>query len=171
MLDLDVKIGQKVELTSSEQLVCKGIAKSRYESNRSASVGNAKIGSQSDEVTDLEGFAAEMAFCKLFNVYPDFSVQPRSSVAGEDDGDARLRDGRSVDVKGTKYPNGKLVAVPWKKPQVDLFALMVGSFPKYEFKGFMRRDDLLQTARLGTLGYGPTYIAAQKELQPLVNLQ
>jgi hypothetical protein len=53
---------------------------------------------------------------------------------------------------------------------VDLFALMVGEFPIYEFKGFMKRDELLQEKRLGSLGHGPTYIAKQDELVEFCDL-
>jgi hypothetical protein len=58
--------------------------------------------------------------------------------------------------------------VPWTKGHVPLFALMVGTFPSYTSKGFMEADELLKEERLGTLGYGPTYIAEQKELVPYV---
>lgn len=163
-------IGDKTQLNETEQALCRAIAKKRYSNNRKSSVKNSKIGGQSNEFTDLEGIGSELAFCKLFNVYPDFSIEPRSSLAGEDTGDATLRDGRTVDVKATKYSFGRLVAVPWKQPHVDLFALMVGRFPEYEFRGFMKKDELLKDSRLGTLGHGPTYIAEQKELKNLVEV-
>jgi hypothetical protein len=160
----DDHIGTTVTLDETEQIVCQMLAEARHNNNRTCGVRNAKVGSQSDAFTDLEGVAAEFAFCKLFNVYPDFSINPRSSAEGEDDGDAVLKDGRTVDVKSTKYKSGRLLAVPWKEPTVDLFALMVGTFPSYTFKGFMRRDELLTPQRLGNLGRGPTYIAEQDEL-------
>jgi hypothetical protein len=108
-----------------------------------------------------------MAFSKLFNIFPDLTIHTRSSIDGTDTHDAILPCGLSVDVKTTKYPNGKLLAVPWKKANGDLFALMVGTAPSYVFKGFMFQYQLLSPQRLGNLGHGNTYIAQQSELVDL----
>ena len=158
-----MKVGEVVNLSETEQAICKGIAKLRFQNNRKEGVFNKKVGKQSNEATDLEGFAAEFAFCKLFNLYPDFTIEPRRT---EDDcGDAVLPCGNTVDVKATKYPTGRLLAVPWKGDNIDLYALMVGEFPSYTFKGFMPREELHKPERLGSLGYGETYIAQQHELK------
>lgn len=164
------RIGDAVTLDDGEQMVCKVLAKLRHQNNRKEAVKNSRIGGQSDEATDLEGIGSELAFSKLWNLYPDLSIFIRSSLKGEDEGDNILHTGQSVDVKATRYATGKLVAVPWKKMKVDLFALMVGVFPKYTFKGFMRSEELLQEKRLGTLGHGPTYIAYQNELRDIDKL-
>lgn len=162
-------IGTVVKLDAIEQVIVQALAKKRYSNNRSAGVRNSKIGNQSNEFTDLEGMAGEFAFCKLFNIYPDFSISTRSSSQGEDRGDTKVN-GEKVDVKTTKYATGKLLAVTWKKTDVDLFALMTGVFPKYVFRGFMKSEELIKETRLGDLGYGKTYIAKQSELKDLVNL-
>ena len=162
-----VAIGTTITLDLTEQLICKAIANKRYQNARDMNVKNSKMGGQSNEQTDLEGISSELAFCKLFNVYPDLTVQVRSSAEGTDDGDAVLRDGRTVDVKSTKYHTGRLLAVRWKKPKVDFFALMIGSFPTYTFKGFMKSEELLKEQRIGNLGHGNGYIAVQHELKPL----
>lgn len=165
-----VAIGTKITLDPTEQIICKAIANGRYQNARKQNIKNSKIGGQSNEQTDLEGLGSEIAFCKLFNVYPDLTVQVRSSTEGTDDGDAKIRDGRSVDVKSTKYATGRLLAVKWKKPKVDLFALMVGEFPTYEFKGFMKSEELLKHERIGNLGRGEGFIAQQHELKVLENI-
>lgn len=160
------RLNTEVTLNPPEQAICLALAKQRHAANRAAGIRNAKRGRQSDEETDLEGIGAEVAFCKLFNVYPDLSIEPRK--ADQDEGDCKLKDGRGVDVKATQYKTGKLIAVPWKKHNAPLFALMIGKFPKYAFKGFMPSEDLLREERIGSLGYGPTYIAQQEELVPYV---
>lgn len=159
-------IGQTVTLNPTEQLFCIWVAEERFKNNRASGVTNSRRGSQPDFETDLEGFASEMAFCKLFNLFPDFSIEPRSSQ--NDTGDVKLHNGKTVDIKATIYANGRLIAVPWKTSPVDYFALMIGSFPTYRFMGFMKREDLINPKRLGNLGYGPTYIAEQKDLKDLV---
>jgi hypothetical protein len=160
------KRNTEVTLNAQEQAICRSLAKKRYATNRKEGTRNGKRGPQSNEQTDLEGIGAEFGFAKLFNLYPDFSIQPRTTE--NDEGDSRLHDGRGVDVKATRYKTGKLIAVPWKKGNAPLFALMIGTFPKYTFKGFMPADDLLRAERLGSLGHGPTYIADQGELVPFV---
>jgi hypothetical protein len=166
-IDADDRIGRTITLNEIEQKICQGIANKRYENNRNKGVQDRKIGKQSNAETDLEGIASEMSFCKIFNVFPDLSVEVRSVTA--DAGDAVLHSGQSVDVKATKYPTGKLIAVPWKEKnsKVSLYALMVGQFPTYTFKGFMRKEELLRAERLGSLGYDECFIAKQHELRTL----
>ena len=152
-----------VKLTDSEILTCEVIAKLRYDNNRNKNVRNSKLGSQDNIYTDLEGLCGELAFCKFFNLYTDLSVGIRSSNNGEDMGDCVL-EGKTIDVKVTKYSKGKLLAPSWKSNTVDYYALMVGEKGKYTFKGFMESSELLKSSRLGSLGYGETYIAEQHEL-------
>ncbi len=154
-------------LNPVEQRLCRYVARCRHENNRKSGIVNARIGWQSDEETDLEGIAAEVAFCRLQNVYPDLSIDVRSSGKGQDHKfDCVLHTGETVDVKATVYATGHLLAAPWKGTgsPPDLYALMVGKFPSYTFKGFMPGVELLSQKRLGNMGHGPTYIAKQSEL-------
>ena len=155
-------INSVITLNSVEERLATFVAKSRYKNNRDKNIHNSKIGDQSDYLTDLNGFGAELAFSKLFNCYPDMSIFTRD--ASNDTGDVKLPNGMTVDVKTTTYPTGKLLAVIWKKNTVDLYALMIGSFPTYTFKGFMKSNELLVPERIGNLGHGETYIAKQHEL-------
>ena len=161
-------IGTKVSLSSSEQAICKAIAKKRFESNRSNGVFNKKIGNQSNEFTDLNGFAAEFAFCKLFNVMPDFSIQPRKS--DENDYDCIFPDGIKIDVKTTKYKTGRLLVAKWKKSGSDAFALMIGEFPNYEFKGFCSRDRAMSNENLKDMGHGEAYFVDQEHLSEYMDM-
>lgn len=160
--------GDKVSLSRVEQDICLAISKLRFTNNRIKNISNSKIGPQSDEFTDLEGIGAELAFAKLSNTYPDFSINTRSSSLGTDYGDLKLHNNQSVDVKTTKYNSGKLLAVLWKTEVADLMVLMVGKFPNYEFRGCMKSCDLLIPERIGDLGYGKTYMASQNELVDLI---
>ncbi len=157
-----MRIGSIVKLSETEQKICRGIAKLRFNNARNAGVENKKVGNQSNEYTDLNGFAAELAFCRLFNVFPDLTIEIRS--ASTDKGDAVLPCGTTVDVKSTKYESGKLLASPSRKSGHDLYALMTGEFPTYTFRGFMRTSDLHNEKRIGECGHNKTYIARQDEL-------
>jgi hypothetical protein len=158
---MNPKIGELVYLSVPERRLAEFLAKSRYEGARKKGIKDQKIGPQSTEVTDLEGVAAEIAFCKLFNVYPDLQLDSRPPF------DA-LVDGVRIDVKTTHYVTGKLLAAAWKKDKklpIDAFALMVGKFPgPYEFKGFMQARDLMVPERMVDLGWGKGYAAMQHDL-------
>lgn len=154
-----------VTLSDAEQRLAKYLAKQRYDSARDKGLPNRKMGDQSNELTDLEGIAAEIAFCKLANVYPDLDLDHTKAE------DCYLRDGRSVDVKSTTYESGRLLAVKWKDAaQVDLFVLMVGRFPKYRCAGFLTATELLEAKRLTNLGHGEGFAATQDQLHDPINL-
>lgn len=152
-----------IELSETERKLATFIAKARYTNNRTTGVIDRKIGPQDNEATDLEGIGSEIAFCKLHNVYPDLEIDHRP------DHDALLRTGQRVDVKGTKYNNGHLLAIRGKtnKPP-DVYALMVGQFPKYRFAGFIPAEELLQEVRLKDFGYGLTFAAGQDDLDMFI---
>jgi len=150
-----------IELNETEQKLARHIAKMRYVGAREDGIQDMKVGSQSNELTDLEGIGAELAFCKIANVYPDMNVKQVK------DEDCYTKNGYAIDVKSTTYENGRLLAVRWKKPnKVDFYALMVGKFPKYRLAGFMKSDDLINPEMVKDLGYGPVYAADQEQLTP-----
>ena len=159
----------KIVLNKEEQALCRFIAKRRYETARGAGVTNSKKGDQSNEATDLEGVAAELAFAKSYQTYPSgvFDIGARSSNKGEDsDGDITIN-GFTIDVKATKYGTGRLIAAEWKDhSSIDYYALVVGKFPKYEVKGLMSTGELITEERLKTLpnGTNKVYQATQDEL-------
>jgi len=148
-------------LNEAEQKLARYLAKRRYEANRESGTPNKKVGPQSDEDTDLNGIGAEIAFCKMLNVYPDTDLNTRPIA------DALTKDGISCDVKCTKYQNGHLLAVDWKKDMSpDAYVLMVGEFPSYRCAGWIAANDLFALPQKD-MGYGPTYAAPQSELRPL----
>lgn len=70
-----------------------------------------------------------------------------------------------IDVKGTTYYSGRLLAVKGKQREdVDVYALMVGRFPTFRFAGCATASELLRPQRLINLGHGDTYSMTQQEL-------
>ena len=160
-LGRDSVMYRKVTLSEVEQGIVEQLAKQKHQDARDAHVKNARRGPQSDYETDLEGVAGEFAFCKLFNLYPRITNIVQS--ADTDSYDATMGH-FTVDVKTTKYETGHLVASPKKGTAAmtpDFYALMVGSFPTYSFRGFMTSAELLRDARLQDMGY----MAKQHELR------
>lgn len=162
-----IKIGQTVSLTAAERKLAHFIAKNRNGSNRSFNITNLKISSDDAATVDLEGIAGEIAFCKLFNVYPDLDTdrEPPHPIY---DAVIPPPPGFRIDVKTTKYDTGKLLvdARKGKKTDgVDFYALMTGSFPgPYTFRGFIAREQIIQPHKLGLLCGYKSYMAEQSEL-------
>lgn len=148
-----------ITLTGPEQRIARFLARERERINRASGVKNGRLGPQTDSATDLTGIGAELAFARLFNVYPDLTIDPRQG------GSDCHYCGLAIDVKGTPRANGRLLAVPLKaRDAVDLYALMTGEFPIYTFRGLATSAQLLDAARLTNLGHGPTYALPQTEL-------
>ena len=150
-----------IELNATEQALARSIATQRWTSCREAGLVNPQQGAVlSEQDMDLEGAGAELAFCKVANVYPDLNDDHTNQV------DAWTRGGARVDVKATRHERGRLLAVRWKQTgKVDFFVLMVGTFPKYRCAGFFPSNDLLKPHRLAQIGRGFSYAAEQDELQ------
>ena len=152
----------RVCLTEDEQRIAKFIARRRQESNDTQGVNDSRVtAGQSSVSIHEDGFAAELAFCKLFNVYPDFEIRPRRGSAD------CSRFGETIDVKATRYQNGKLLAVAWKETcAADVYALMIlEDGARFRFAGFARATDLIAPERLTNLGHGPTYALEQQQLR------
>lgn len=112
-----------------------------------------------------QGFGAEIAFCKLFNVYPDLSIDGPARAGC----DITLHDGRTIEIKSIDAPWKNLIAPlnTADKPRPDYFGLMVCNSPYYEWMGAIPADEFLVPGRLKNLGRGLTYVASPNELRPL----
>jgi hypothetical protein len=156
-------IGAVITLNDAEQAIARYIGRRRNKANQTNHIQNKRVSSQSDENINVEGFAAEMACCKLFNVYPDFVIGPRSG--GHDFEHFGVR----FDVKGTDYPDAHLIAKIGKHlGDADIYVLMIGVFPTYTFKGCAHASELLIPARIKELKPDrPTYAIPQSDLYTL----
>jgi len=151
-----------IVLNEAEQKLATFLATSRYQNARSKGIKDNKIGDQSNMATDLEGMAAEIAACRLLNVYPDLQTE---SIPVHD---LITSKGYTVDVKVTKYESGKLLAVKNKiKNPSDFYMLMIGTFPNYRCAGFASKDHLLCDSTLTDLGKGEGHALHQSDLTPI----
>jgi hypothetical protein len=158
-LRMTIKIS--ISLSEAEQKLALFLAKKRYENARSKNITDNKIGSQSNYETDLEGMAAEIAAARLLNLYPDLQIVNIPTF------DLMTNKGHTVDVKVTKYPNGKLLAVKGKiKYPCDFYMLMIGQCPNYHCAGFASGEDLLSVDTLSDLGRGTGHALSQDKLMP-----
>jgi hypothetical protein len=151
-----------VILNEAEQRLAQYLAKRRHDAARMDGIPDMKMGPQSAYDTDLEGIAAEIAFCKIMNVYPDTDIV----VGTRPISDAYTTSMGSVDVKATKYRNGRLLATTKKYANhPDSYALMVGEFPRYKFVGWVPAEELLMERNIRDLGHGEGYVLDQSMLR------
>jgi hypothetical protein len=164
-----IKIGQVISLNQAERKLAHFVAKNRSGNNRHFNLTNLKISPEDASTVDLEGICGEIAFCKLFNVYPDIDTDREPPHPLYDAIIPPIPPGIRIDVKTTKYENGKLLVDARKGSKtdgVDFYALMTGQFPgPYTFRGFIAKEHIIQPHRIGTIikGY-KTYMADQSEL-------
>lgn len=148
-----------ITLNDVEQTICFLVARKRFQNARRLGIPNAKI-DQKREYVDLDGFGGELAFCRSFNLYPDLSIEIK-------EWDAVLRDGRTVDIKTTKYEQGHLLV--WGEKQTDkkadLYLLMIGKLPTYRFAGYIEVERLFKKENIKSFGYGASYALSQEELR------
>ena len=151
----------EVTLSEAEQKLATFLAKQRYTNARSKGIKDNKIGDQSNYLTDLEGMAAEIAACRMLNVYPDLQtiqIPVHDLITSK---------GFTVDVKVTKYETGRLLAVRNKiVSQCDYYMLMIGEFPTYRCAGFASSSELLSKKTLTDLGKGSDHALSQQQLMP-----
>jgi len=155
-------ISKSISLTKIELSLAETIGLARYHANRQQGVHNARVGNQSNAFTDINAMAGEIAFCKMFNRYPDMSVDehPVYDV---------LMFGCTVDVKTTRYDSGKLLAtLKCAGKPCDYYSLMVGDYTKsnnFDYRGSTTGHELFSKNNIGSLGYGDTYIINQSNLR------
>ena len=137
--------GIEYKLTETEIKIIQNMSKTICDQGRDYFVDNFKY----DKITTLydmnvNGFGAELAFCRLAEIEFD-----SSTISFENHflkHDCILPDGRTVDVKNTKYSTGSLIVGKGKeKMKVDVYVLMIGIFPKYKFVGWCSYLNMINT--------------------------
>lgn len=151
-----------VTLNNAEMSIANYFGKLRYENARSKGIIDRRMAppKMTNYEIDLEGFAAEMAFCKIANCYPDLDNRV-------DNGYDCVWQGRKVDVKTTRYKTGKLLATLKDNKNADLYVLMIGEFPTYRLAGVIEASEFLVERNIRDLGRGRGYCLEQKYLKEL----
>lgn len=149
-----VSIGATHTLTAWEIDMVQAARHRRTDSNISANLYRDPVDNKRPaEEIELDGCSAEVAFCRLHNVYCDLVSDAR--LPSEDDGDATVGPWR-VDVKARpdRDPAWLLVSNRNGKPPAPLYALMTGRHPTWTFRGFMIGQELFQESRLTQIATG-----------------
>jgi len=151
-----------VELTDAEMLVIRMLGGLRSIVGRTAGVEDKKVANLPGLTIDEDGMMAEYAFCKRYNVFPDIVPGPRS---GSYD---CIYNGKRVDVKSTRYKDGRLLATLKDNPDVDVYVLGIIDGNTVTFPGFATKAQLCHPNNKVDLGRGEGYALTQDELTPFV---
>lgn len=162
--------GTTIALIREDQQIIEDMSDSICRQDRSHFVNNYKI-DKSIKLYDMNinGFGAELAFCRLCDV--EFDSSTIQSENHFNNADATLKDGRTVDVKNTIYPFGKLLVRKGKeKKLVDIYALMIGKFPKFKFSGWSNYKDIIKAETLLSFKHGYSYCLPQNKLNRILTI-
>ncbi len=134
-----------VELSIAEQKVAKFLGESRYKFARNNNLPDKQAGEQDKVQMDIDGIGAEIAFCKMMNVYPDLEIGQTNEADAWTPGKMG-----SVDVKTTRHLRGRLIAARHKLDieRPDSYALMICEWPNYRFVGWATTEELLDEKNL-----------------------
>ena len=130
---------------------------------RSHSVNDKQMGKNNPIDIDFDGVLAEMAFCKSWNIYPDFSIYPRQGGV-----DAITKSGARIDIKATRVPTGRLLIHKDKKHgEVDKYVLAIIKANFVDLIGYINEEDALNSIYLDDLGHGEGYVIPRQSLIPI----
>lgn len=156
----DDKVACLVELDESERLLARVVAAMRTGLSRISGTPDSKRSNRDGFEIDLEGVGGELAFAKMMNLFPDFGALPRSGGR-----DFTSRKKQSIDVKTTDHPNGNLLVSTSKvSDPCDLYVLMIGAFPSYEYVGYAPKETVFMESNHVTLPHGKAYRVMREEL-------
>ena len=157
-------LGQtRIRLTKEEVAICQYLGKARRENNRSNNISDQLVAKENALKKDIDGIGAELAFAKLYNLYPPMEIRPQAGTA-----DFVIM-GRTIDIKQSEHENARLIVPPSKiegKGGCDAYVLATGALPYYIFRGFAKKEQLCNQKNLITLR-SLVYALTIKELNPM----
>lgn len=141
----------KVTLTDRELAMCDMIAAMRFWQGC-----NSNTTIIDKRKANRLGFVAEYAFSKQFNLHLDIL-----SNLDKDSFDFISKDGSTIDIKATDYPDGNLLV---KNPQHDIYVFAIVDGSTVYIIGYATKQMLLDEGQRD-FGYGPTYFVKRKDLK------
>lgn len=161
---MKIKYGTEYKLNTEEQELITNMSNKICDQGRTYFKSKYKIDRKMDlNQMNLNGFGAELAFCKLCNIPFDNTTNQYENHFNKVD--ATLKNGKTVDIKNTIYKTGKLLIRQGKeKMKVDLYALMIGEYPNYVFSGWASYDDIINNKNLQQFKYSKSYVLTQEQL-------
>lgn len=149
----------EIALNDAEQRLVKYLAQKRFDHDRAVNAKATIYHDASALENEINSMGAELAYCKMVNCYPDLDPGHFGAF------DALRRDGATVDIKNTVRPLGRLlVKAKGRNSDPDLYVLMIGKFPIYQYAGEIRSSDVLQECNIDKSLPFPAYAVDKERL-------
>jgi hypothetical protein len=149
----------RIDLTEAELFLCRMLGVMRR-SEAMHKVVNQQVGKDDTWSIDIDGVVAEYCVAKMLNVCPDLTVSVRSGGV-----DLISRNGKTIDVKSTRYKNGRLLATLKKvHDPCDIYILVIADDTGADIIGWASKELLFNDANIINLGHGKGYVLDQSKL-------
>ena len=150
---------KRIDLSIHELLICKTLGIFRR-TCASGNVVDRQVGKQDPWEIDVDGVVGEYCVAKMLNVFPDFTVSIRKGGV-----DLISSSGKTIDVKTTRYKNGRLLATTSKvNDPCDIYILAIVDDKGCDVVGWATKEQLLQDVNLIDLGHGKGFSLNQDQL-------
>lgn len=153
----------EVTLTEQECEIVRYLGQTRRWMDRKVGVKDKLVAKENPIEMDVQGIGAEFAFAKLYNLFPPTNVKPRGGSADF------VMNGKTIDIKQSKYPNARLIVPPYKLDDdkiCDTYVLATGELPTFTFRGFAKKEVICNPKNLLTLR-SLVYALSIKDLNPM----
>lgn len=143
-------------LNETERRLATFVAKSRIAVNRRLGIVRPLESRAEDEAVQINAVGGEIAFCRMFNLYPESIAVVEPPYP---DADCFSHALEGIDVKTTDHINPEYVYVhrSASRKHVDIYAFMKGRFPDYDLVGIIRAEEAIVDENLCDVGHGPCY--------------
>jgi hypothetical protein len=156
-----------VKLTDDELDLAARIGTIRNETMNKMNLASTNRNLPDKAFTEIMAVGAEIAVAKYLNLYFEYRLP---LVAGSCD--ILSRDGRGIDVKFTKYRDGKLIVPDNKRNSCSLYVLVInpngGSY--FDIVGWTDSERLFHESNLAEMYGKMKYIMHQIQLNPIHEL-
>tara|TARA_X000001382_G_scaffold95292_1_gene69749 strand:+ start:40 stop:513 length:474 start_codon:yes stop_codon:yes gene_type:complete len=149
-----------IRLNQSEKEIAAKIGMRRQITNRQKGTFNQKVHTKDSFEVDRDGFAGELAFCKIFRLYPDFENKRA-------DADAYHPELKWVDVKtAPESHHNLLVRQPKADHPADTYALVIGKWETgvFSYVGYATKEMVFRNDNLVDPGFGVCHMIKRKDL-------
>jgi len=149
----------RINLTRQELFICEYIGSCRRK-NAMQFNKDRQVSKRDPFDIDIEGFMGEFIVAKYLGVMPDFSLNEKKNPI-----DLISRKGKTVDVKTTRNPNGKLYVTDYHKNNpCDIYILVCIDDEGGNLIGWIDGKSLFEKAEFSEANNHPSYILEQSML-------
>jgi hypothetical protein len=142
-----------VELVGSECHYVEATAALWFLERNNSPESQPLISGKDRQVNYINAFGAEVAFCKLHNLFPN------AAIDGFEVWDCLMHDGKKMNVKQTiSMDHNLLIARKINLDYADYYSLMIGTFPQYLFAGWVESRSVIQDRWLASYLPKPAYL-------------